>query len=233
MTRKREPIVIKISGSFIQPDKPEYVKGYAEVLQKLYEEENYRPFVVVGGGKIARMYINTARTLGASESMLDLLGIDVTRLNAHLLITALRDKALSYPPSTVDELLIAKQDPLERIVVMGGLQPGQSTNAVSAVVAEIVGAKLIINATKVEGVFDSDPCKNKYAKLIKKLTVKDLERILQTQSSQAGRYELLDQPSLTIIQRSRITLRVINGHDPMNIVRVLRGEDIGTIVTPY
>ena len=233
MAEKRVPVVIKISGSFMQPDKPEYVKGYAEVLLKLYEEENYRPFVVVGGGRIARMYIDAARKLGASESMLDLLGIDVTRLNAHLLITALGDKALSYPPSTVDELLIAKQDPLERIVVMGGLQPGQSTNAVSAVVAEIVGAKLIINATKVEGVFDSDPSKNKHAKLIKKLSVDDLGRILRAQSSQAGRYELLDQPSLTIIQRSRITLRVINGHDPMNIIRVLKGEDIGTIVTPY
>lgn len=229
---KLVPIVIKISGSFIQPDKPDYVKKYAENLLKIRLELGYRPFVIVGGGQIARMYIDAARQLGASESMLDLLGIDVTRLNAHLLITALGNHALAYPPATVDELLIAKQDPLERIVVMGGLQPGQSTNAVSAVVAEIVGAKLIINATKVDGVYDTDPVRNKNAKLLKRIRVNDLRRILQSQSSEAGRYELLDQPSLTIIQRSRIRLHVINGHDPNNIIRVLQGEDLGSIVEP-
>lgn len=228
---KRVPIVLKISGSFIQPDKPEFVKRYAELVIKLLDE-GYRPFVVVGGGNIARLYIEGARSLGASESMLDLLGIEVTRLNAHLLITALGENSLPYPPRNIDEILNAKQDPQERIMVMGGLQPGQSTNAVSAVVAELVGAKKIINATKVDGVYDRDPRTDKYAKLLKKITAFQLREILESQSAMAGKYELLDPPSLTIIERSKITIHIVNGNDPENVYRVLKGEDIGSTIIP-
>ncbi|MEM0197890.1 MAG: UMP kinase [Fervidicoccaceae archaeon] len=228
---KRTPIVIKISGSFIQPDMPEMVKQYAELLREIWES-GYRPMVVVGGGRIARLYIESARSLGASESMLDLLGIDVTRLNAHLLITSLADIALPYPPRNIDEILNAKQDPLERIMVAGGLQPGQSTNAVSAVVAELVGAKKIINATKVDGVYDRDPNIDKSAKLIRKITTMQMREILEKQSALAGKYELLDPPSLTIIERSKIIVHVISGSDPQNVLKVLRGEELGSVILP-
>ncbi|MEM0114316.1 MAG: UMP kinase [Fervidicoccaceae archaeon] len=228
---KRTPIVIKISGSFIQPDMPEMVKQYAELLREIWES-GYRPMVVVGGGRIARLYIESARSLGASESMLDLLGIDVTRLNAHLLITSLADIALPYPPRNIDEILNAKQDPLERIMVAGGLQPGQSTNAVSAVVAELVGAKKIINATKVDGVYDRDPNIDKNAKLIRKITTMQMREILEKQSALAGKYELLDPPSLTIIERSKIIVHVISGSDPQNVLKVLRGEELGSVILP-
>ncbi|MEM0047159.1 MAG: UMP kinase [Fervidicoccaceae archaeon] len=228
---KRTPIVIKISGSFIQPDMPEMVKQYAGLLREIWES-GYRPMVVVGGGRIARLYIESARSLGASESMLDLLGIDVTRLNAHLLITSLADIALPYPPRNIDEILNAKQDPLERIMVAGGLQPGQSTNAVSAVVAELVGAKKIINATKVDGVYDRDPNIDKNAKLIRKITTMQMREILEKQSALAGKYELLDPPSLTIIERSKIIVHVISGSDPQNVLKVLRGEELGSVILP-
>ncbi|MEM0021268.1 MAG: UMP kinase [Fervidicoccaceae archaeon] len=228
---KRTPIVIKISGSFIQPDMPEMVKQYAGLLREIWES-GYRPMVVVGGGRIARLYIESARSLGASESMLDLLGIDVTRLNAHLLITSLADIALPYPPRNIDEILNAKQDPLERIMVAGGLQPGQSTNAVSAVVAELVGAKKIINATKVDGVYDRDPNIDKSAKLIRKITTMQMREILEKQSALAGKYELLDPPSLTIIERSKIIVHVISGSDPQNVLKVLRGEELGSVILP-
>jgi len=229
--QRRAPVVIKISGSFIQPDRPEMVKSYAELLREIWES-GYRPMVVVGGGRMARLYIESARSLGASESMLDLLGIDVTRLNAHLLITSLSDLALPYPPRNIDEILNAKQDPLERIMVAGGLQPGQSTNAVSAVVAELVGAKRIINATKVDGVYDRDPNLDRSAKLLKKITTLQMREILEKQSALAGKYELLDPPSLTIIERSKIVVHVVNGEAPQNVLRALRGEDIGSTILP-
>jgi uridylate kinase len=228
---KKTPVVIKISGSFIQPDRAEMVKKYAELLRELWND-SYRPMVIVGGGRIARLYIESARSLGASESMLDLLGIDVTRLNAHLLITSLSDIALPYPPRSIDEILDAKQDPLERIMVAGGLQPGQSTNAVSAVVAELVGAKKIINATKVDGVYDRDPSTDKSAKLLKKITTLQLREILEKQSALAGKYELLDPPSITIIERSKIVVHIINGEDPRNVLKVLKGEEIGSTIIP-
>ncbi len=229
---KRIPIVIKISGSYIQPDNPELILKYKETLEKIWNEGRYRPIVIVGGGKKAREYIQAARKLGAHESLLDNIGIEVTRLNAMLLLSALGDKALYHIPKTHEEIMIASQDPLDRIIVLGGLQPGQSTNAVSAVTAEIVGAKKIINATKVEGVYDKDPIKHPDAKLIKKLSIRELKEILSGQSSMAGKYDLLDQPSITIIERSKITVHIIKGDDPNNIIRVLEGEEIGSSIIP-
>ena len=85
-------IVITIGGSIIIKDH-DYKKfrDYSEVLSDLTKEHDI--FVVVGGGKTARDYIGMARGLGVSEAMCDDVGIEVTRLNAKLLILALRDYA--------------------------------------------------------------------------------------------------------------------------------------------
>ena len=61
---------------------------------------------------------------------------------------------------------------------MGGLHPGQSTNATSALIAEKVKASTFLNATDVNGIYDSDPNTNKNAKLFKEITVKECMEIL-------------------------------------------------------
>ena len=114
-----------------------------------------RVYVVVGGGGEARRYIGVARTLGIDEATLDETGILVTRLNARLLIAALGDAAYPRVPETY---AAAKECGVAgRIVVMGGVAPGQTTDAVAAVLAEEVGADLLINATSVPGIFTADP----------------------------------------------------------------------------
>ncbi|AFH42965.1 UMP kinase [Fervidicoccus fontis] len=226
----RTPIVIKISGSFIQPDKPDAIRNFSNVLIELWES-GYRPAVVVGGGNTARDYINAARKLGGNESVLDLIGIEVTRLNAYLLILSLGSYAVPYPLESINDILKVKDDPLERIIVMGGLQPGQSTNAVSAILAEVIGAKNIINVTKVDGIYDKDPLLNKDAKLIKKITTLQLRELLKQHSSEAGKYELFDPLSLSIIERSKLIVKVISGKDPENIKKAFT-EEVGSVILP-
>jgi len=228
----RAPVVVKLSGSLVQPRNVELVKEYAGVLRRLWEHSGARPLVVVGGGATARGYVKACRKLGASEAELDLIGIEVTRLNARLLISALREAALPTPPRTVDELVEALSDPLERIVVMGGLQPGQSTNAVSFVVAELVGAKKVVTATNVDGVYDKDPRKYKDAKLVPRLTLAELRKLVEKKSSRAGGYKLLDRVALSIMERSKIMLHVVNGKNPENVLKACLGEEVGTLVVP-
>ena len=96
--------------------------------------KTYQPIIVAGGGKIARHYISHARSSGADESTLDELGIEISRLNAKLLIYALKGKAYSHPPITLKEAQHAVDSGL--IVVAGGLHPGQSTNGTAALIAE-------------------------------------------------------------------------------------------------
>ncbi|MCX8191829.1 MAG: hypothetical protein N3F06_03385, partial [Nitrososphaerales archaeon] len=95
--------------------------------------------------------------------------------------------------------------------------------------AERVGAKLFINATDVDGVYTSDPRTDKDAKLLKKVTIKELMKILLEGKMNAGTYELMDLVALKIIERSKIPTRIVK-YSTLNLIRVIEGEDLGTIV---
>lgn len=229
MERKNN-VVIKISGKWINPDKPEIIGGYVKVLERLYME-GYRIAVVVGGGRVAREYITAGRKLGLSEAMLDLMGIAATRLNAMLFTVILNDLAYQGVPRSLDEFMEAWST--GKIVICGGFQPGQSTNAVSALIAEAIGAELLVNATTVQGLYTKDPKIHLDAKLIKETTVDEAYRILiGEQRYMAGGYELMDPLSLMIIKRGKITVKIVYGGDPENVYRAVKGENPGTTIRP-
>jgi len=221
-------VVVKISGKHVNPDKPGMVKSYAEVLRRLHEE-GYRLAVVVGGGPVARAYIAAAREAGANRALQDMLGIEAARLNARLLAAALHPDAYPEPPRSIWEALEAAAT--GRIVVAGGFQPGQSTAGVAALLAEALGADLLVLATTVDGVYTADPRRSPGAKLIPRLGYRDLHGVLE-QSVEPGRYELLDPLALSIVERSGIRVRVVNGSDPENVARAARGEEVGSLVAP-
>ncbi len=79
------------------------IQRLCEVLKDMAEENEI--FVVVGGGKTAREYIDIARGLGVSEAMCDDIGIEVTRLNAKLLIAALKNDAYPEVPQNFRQAL--------------------------------------------------------------------------------------------------------------------------------
>ena len=87
--------------------------------------DKFQPVVVTGGGEIARHYINIARSLGSDEANLDIIGIEVSRLNAKLLLVTLGDQAFSQVPKNLEEVALAAAS--GKIVIAGGLHPGQSS----------------------------------------------------------------------------------------------------------
>jgi len=224
--------VLKISGHLINPDNIGLVIRYGEYL-RVFREKGLALAVVVGGGVYARKYIVAARNIGASESLCDILGVYVTRVNALLLISAIGlDHAYPEPPRSVEEFL--KASSTGKIVVTGGFEPGQSTATVAALVAEAFKANALLLATRVEGVYDKDPRVYGDAKLLKEITVAQLRRILsKTQSMKAGGYELLDPLALAIIERSKIPVIVFNGSKPELLENILlKKENPGTIIKP-
>jgi uridylate kinase len=204
-------------------DNVKMLKDYASFLVKI--SKIYQPVVVAGGGNIARHYITQARSSGADESTLDELGIEISRLNAKLLIYALKNKAYSHPPTTLQEVRHAVDDGL--IVVTGGLHPGQSTNGTAALIAEKIQAEQFLNATDVDGVYDKDPNKFKNAKKFKRIELKNLRNMLVQEDSIAGGYDLMDIVALKIIERSKIKTRILKA-DIKIIERAIKGEDVGT-----
>jgi uridylate kinase len=225
MTNQKERIVIKLSGNIFSQDlHNNSIKKYAQMLIQI--SKKVHPTVIAGGGKIARLYINLARSLGSDEATLDIMGIEVSRLNARLLIAALNGLAYSQVPTDLEKVAIAVQS--GKIVVVGGLHPGQSTNATSALVAEKIRASKFLNATDVDGIYNSDPNTNKNAKLFKEVTIEQCMKILQSGSSMAGTYDLMDIVALKVIERSHISTRVLRS-DISNIKNAINGKHwIGT-----
>jgi len=224
----KKKIVIKLSGRIFGMDNVKVLKDYASFLVKI--SKICQPIVVAGGGNIARHYISHARSSGADESTLDELGIEISRLNAKLLIYTLKNKAYSHPPTTLQEVKHAVDDGL--IVVTGGLHPGQSTNGTAALIAEKIHAEQFLNATDVNGVYDMDPNRYKRAKKFKRIELRNLKSMLVHEDSIAGGYDLMDIVALKIIERSKINTRILKA-DPKIIEKAIKGADVGTkIVLP-
>src|SRR5438093_888267 len=94
--------VIKLSGRVFGDDAAGELKNYSNMLLEI--ADHAQPVVVAGGGKIARHYINIARGLGSDEASLDIMGIEVSRLNARLLIAALDDNAYPVVPTDLEQV---------------------------------------------------------------------------------------------------------------------------------
>ena len=219
----KKRIVIKLSGQVFGMERTKDLKDYAAFFVK--QSKICQPVLVAGGGKIARYFINHARSSGADESTLDELGIEISRLNAKLLIYALKDNAYPHPPTNLTEVKQAVDSGL--IVVTGGLHPGQSTNGTAALIAEKINAAEFLNATDVDGIYDSDPNKNKKAKQFKRIELKDLRSLLVHEDSMAGGYDLMDIVALKVIERSKIKTKIIKS-DIKTIEKAIKGLSIGT-----
>lgn len=223
-------VVVSLGGSVLAPDDHARVAAHAAAIARLVDAGT-TVGVVVGGGSVAREYIESARALGANEIELDDVGIAVTRLNARLLIAGLDDLAAPAPAETYEGAKAA----LRRgdVAVMGGVAPGQTTDAVSAALAEYVEADLLVYATSVPGVFDADPVEDRDATRFDRMTADELIDVIVDTEMTAGASAPVDLLAAKLIQRSRMRTIVLDGTDPDAIVdAVLRGEHEGTDVVP-
>ena len=221
---------MSIGGSILIQDKDDitYIRKLAKVL--IGKTANHKLYVITGGGRVAREYIRIGRELGASETYLDEVGIEVTRLNARLLITALGDHAYHVPARTIEEALHAGKT--HQIVVMGGLHPGFTTDAVSAMIAERVGAARLINATSVAGVFTADPKKDPRAKKLDRMTFDELIEIVDKTEHRAGPSIVFDPLAAKIVKRAGIRTLVCDGRDLPMLMSAIENRDFsGTTIS--
>ena len=216
------PIVVSVGGSVLLQgrDDASYVGRLAELLSGVGRE---RPLVVtVGGGRTAREYIRLGSELGLTHVELDEIGIDVTRLHARLLAGRIGLPTASHPPTTVRAAVDALA--LGSPVVLGGTEPGHTTDAVAALLAVRIRAERVVNATDVDGVYDLDPRSHPNARRLDAVGWPEFLAMLRMGTEGApGESFPFDRPGAETLARAGIPLAVVAGRDLANLEAAIRG----------
>jgi uridylate kinase len=223
-------VVFSIGGSILAPDGVDenYVSVLAEVLAALAKDNQLA--VVVGGGRPARKKIAEEREKGATWARCDHVGILATRDNAKALIKKLGSLSNQKVPESVKDGVRLFGG---KVLVMGGTEPGHSTDAVAALIADWVAADVFINASNVDAVYDKNPKKHKDAKPLTKIHIDALMALLKGEGVNAGEYPLLDHVALNIIQRSKIRTVFVNGRDLDNLRAAAEGKPFNGTTVVY
>jgi uridylate kinase len=221
-------VVVRIGGSVVaSPVNTELMSKYADLLRAL-KKEGHEVAVVVGGGSLARDFIAIAKNLGLEEQAQDEVAISVSRLFAQLFLKKLGDVSGRKVALTLDDAAECLSE--GKIVVMGGLKPGITTDAVAALVAERVKADLLVKGTDQDGIYDKDPRKHADAAKLDRLSFDDLPRIFDENKHKAGLHQIIDPEAVKVLKRERVKLIVVNGFKPENILAAVNGEKVGTVV---
>jgi uridylate kinase len=221
-------IVVRIGGSVVaSPINTDLMNKYAEII-KTVALQGHEVAVVVGGGALAREFIAIARKLNLDMNAQDEVAISCSRLFAQLFLKKMGELGCSKVATSLDE---AEQCFGEgKILVMGGLKPGLTTDATATMVAERVKADFLVKGTDQNGVYNKDP--RKYPDAVKQdcLSVEQLESILELNTHQAGLHQIIDPVAVQVLKRSRLKLIVVNGFNPENIIAAINGENVGTVI---
>jgi uridylate kinase len=231
--RKRgptSPVVVSVGGSVLMDgrDDARFLADLADLLGRLGRSI---PLVITtGGGRTAREYIRLGAALGLTSVEQDELGIDVTRLHARLLAGRIGLPTASHPPTSVREAVEAARQGSP--VVLGGTEPGHTTDAVAALLAVRLRAARVVNATDVAGLYEADPKTHPNARRLSKIGWPALLDLLRrTTVGEPGQNFPFDRLGAETLARASIPLAIVAGRDLANLEKAIEGATFeGTLV---
>ncbi len=230
-------VVLKLSGEAlrepgsrdnISPQIVSAIAGQIAEVQKMHVELA----VVIGGGNIWRGLSASHR--GMNRTTADYMGMLATVINGLALMSALEGLGVSVRVQTAIEMNnVAEPFILRRairhlelghvvIFVAGTGNPFFSTDTTAALRANEIGAQVILKATKVDGVYDSDPMKNPDAQRFSHITYSE---------ALARRLQVMDSTAFSLCMDNRMPIIIFDMNHPDNIRRAITGEKVGTLVS--
>jgi uridylate kinase len=235
-TSKYRRILIKLSGEALGGAAgtgicPQAVHDMAKQIQEV-RDLGVQVVVVIGGGNIFRGLSGSER--GIERATGDYMGMLATVINSLALQDALEKLGVATRVQSaitmhqVAEPFIRRRAVrhLEkgRVVIFGGGtgNPYFSTDTAAALRANEIGADVILKATKVDGIYDSDPKKNPKAKRFQRITYLEA---LQEQ------LKVMDSTAFSMCMDNKMPIIVFDFFRPHNLKRVVMGEKLGTLVT--
>jgi uridylate kinase len=228
-------ILLKVSGEGLggeagQGIDPECLQLYADEIQDI-RDMGVQIAMVVGGGNIFRGLSIKAR--GMERASADYMGMLATVINALALQEVLESIGVFTRVMTAIEMREVAEPYIRRrairhlekgrVVIFGAGtgNPFFTTDTAAALRAAEVGADAILKATRVDGVYDSDPLTNECAKMYDRLSFMD---VIQ------GRLKVMDTTAVTMCMENSIPIIVFNFLKKGNLKKVVLGESVGTIV---
>lgn len=222
-------IVVRIGGSVVaSPINAELMGKYADVI-KAVRQQGHEVAVVLGGGSLAREFIGIAKKLGLDMEAQDEVAISCSRLFAQLFLKKLGDMACGKVAVTLDDAAQCLSE--GKVVVMGGLKPGITTDTVATLLAERIGADLLLKGTDQNGVYDKDPRKHPDAVKLDRLSFEELAGVFEQNEHKAGIHQVIDPEAIKVLKRNKVKTVVVNGFAPENVLAAVRGEDVGTVIS--
>ncbi len=230
---KYKRILLKLSGEALMGDQTFGISPF--MIQYVADEVcsivglGIQIAVVVGGGNIFRGI--AASSYGMDRASADHMGMLATVINSLALQDALEKKGVQTRVQTAISMHeVAEPYILRRAVrhlekgrvvifAAGTGNPYFTTDTAAVLRAQEIHAEILLKATKVDGVYDSDPAKNKEAKFVRKITyMQALERQLR----------VMDMTAISLAMDNRLPLIIFNLNQKGNIRKVVCGEEVGS-----
>jgi len=187
--------------------------------------------LVVGGGNIFRGMAGAAR--GMDRASADYMGMLATVMNSLALQDALENAGVETRVISAITMRQIAEPYIRRrairhlekgrvIIFAGGTgNPYFTTDTAAALRANEIGAEVILKATKVDGVYDADPAVESNARLLPRLSQHE---------ALSKRLRVMDATALSLCMDTDLPIVVFNMNTPGNVVRVVQGETVGTVV---
>jgi uridylate kinase len=233
---KYKRIILKVTGEvFAGPQQYGIdgitVKAFAQEIKEV-KELGCELALVIGGGNIFRGAV--ASEIGMDRASADTMGMLATVINSLALQDALEKLGVSTRVLSAIEMRQVAEPYIRRratrhlekgrvVIFAGGTgNPFFTTDTTASLRAMEVGAEVLLKATKVEGVYDADPVKNIGATKFEELTyIEVLNRELK----------VMDSTAISLCMDNHVPIIVFNIMEKGNIMRVVSGESIGTLVS--
>jgi uridylate kinase len=228
-------IILKISGEVLVGEgeygiSPQVMREISREIKELIER-GVQVAIVVGGGNLFRGVDSSSK--GIDRTSADYMGMLATVINSLALQDALEKTGVSTRVQSAIEMRQIAEPYIRRkairhlekaraVIFAGGTgNPYFSTDTAASLRAMEIGADALLKATKVDGVYDSDPVKHKDAVKFDRLSYIDVLK---------KNLRVMDATAVSLCMDNQLPIVVFNVREKGNIVRAAMGQKVGTII---
>jgi uridylate kinase len=228
-------ILLKLSGEALMGERsygidPERINEYAEEIKQIYNQKT-EIAIVIGGGNIFRGVSGSSQ--GIDRVKADYMGMLATVINGLALQSALENVGVPTRLQTALKIEAVAEPYIKRKAVRhleknrvvifsaGTGNPFFTTDSAAVLRAVEINADVILKGTRVDGIYNDDPEKNKEAVKFDSLSFEDVLK---------KGLKIMDTTAFTLSQENKLPIIVFDMNTKGNLTRVVRGENIGTKV---